>query len=61
MNNQKDKICTIVNGQFAWELQVDEQRIYFQGSHNADYFAELYTKLGYQIVKINWLHEQNKD
>ena len=43
-------ICKITNDKFSWVLEVDKQTITFNGSSNADYFAELYTKLGYKIV-----------
>ena len=46
-------ICKITNNKFSWVLEwvleVDKQTITFNGSDNADYFAELYTKLGYTI------------
>ena len=43
-------ICKITNDKFSWVLEVDKQTITFNGSGNADYFAELYAKLGYKIV-----------
>ena len=43
-------ICKITNDKFSWVLEVDKQTITFNGSDNADYFAELYTKLGYEII-----------
>jgi len=49
-NNMKEYICKITNDKFSWVLEVDRQTITFNGSNNADYFAELYTKLGYEIV-----------
>lgn len=42
-------ICKITNGKFSWVLEVDGKTITFNGSDNADYFAEIYTKLGYTI------------
>lgn len=42
-------ICKITNDKFSWVLQVDGKTIPFNGSDNADYFADLYTKLGYNI------------
>ena len=43
-------ICKITNDKFSWVLEVDGKTIAFNGSDNADYFAELYTKLGYEII-----------
>ena len=42
-------VCKITNDKFSWVLEVDGKTITFNGSDNADYFAELYTKLGYSI------------
>ncbi|NRA77300.1 MAG: hypothetical protein HRU18_03745 [Pseudoalteromonas sp.] len=42
-------VCKITNDKFSWVLEVDGKIITFNGSDNADYFAELYTKLGYNI------------
>lgn len=49
-------ICKITNDKFSWVLEVDKQTITFNGSDNADYFAELYAKLGYEIIwdKDKW-------
>jgi len=47
------KICKIINGHFSWILEVDGESITFQGGHNADYFETHYTKLGYNIEKID--------
>ena len=46
----KKKICKLTNDKFSWVLEVDEHTITFNGSDNADYFAELYSKLGYEII-----------
>lgn len=43
------KECTLFNGRFNWYLIVDNQKISFQGRHNAEYFAEHYKELGYDI------------
>ena len=42
-------VCKITNDKFSWVLEVDGKTITFNGSDNADYFAELYTKFGYNI------------
>ena len=42
-------VCKITNDKFSWVLEVDGKTITFNGSDNADYFAEIYTKLGYTI------------
>lgn len=42
-------ICKLVNDKFSWVLKVDGRSIWFDGSDNADYFAELYRNLGYEI------------
>lgn len=52
---EANKICKITNGQFSWTLEVDGNTINFNGGGNADYFADLYTRLGYEIV---WVKEQ---
>ena len=41
--------CKITNDKFSWVLEVDGKTITFNGSDNADYFAGLYTILGYSI------------
>lgn len=43
-------ICKITNDKFSWVLEVDGKTITFNGGDIADYFAELYTKLGYEII-----------
>lgn len=48
-----EKICKIINESFSWVLKVDEREICFQGAHNADYFEEHYTKLGYKVERDN--------
>ena len=47
------KICEIVNSRFCWFLRVDGESISFQGSCNADYFANHYTNLGYKVERID--------
>jgi hypothetical protein len=51
-------ICKITNDKFSWALTVDGRTITFNGSDNADYFAELYAKLGYEII---WDRDKWKD
>lgn len=43
------KTCTIINGRFCWILQVDNVEIPFNGGHHAEYFQNLYSKLGYKV------------
>ena len=52
-------ICRITNDKFSWVLEVDGKTIPFNGGDNADYFAELYAKLGYEIIwdKDKWKEE----
>lgn len=52
-------VCKIINDKFSWVMQVDGRNILFQGGDNADYFAEVFTKLGYEIVwdKDKWQRE----
>ena len=45
----EEKVCTIVNGQFSYILEVDGESIAFNGSSSAEYFKEHYRKLGYKI------------
>jgi hypothetical protein len=42
-------VCKITNDKFSWVLEADGKTITFNGSDNADYFAKIYTKLGYTI------------
>ena len=42
-------VCKITNDKFSWVLEVDGKTITFNGCDNADYFAKIYTKLGYTI------------
>lgn len=51
------KICTIINDRFCYRLVVDGEDISFQGAHNADYFARLYTDLGYTVFRKNQQYE----
>jgi hypothetical protein len=53
-----EHICLLTNDKFSWLLEVDNQKICFQGSHHADYFANHYRKLGY---KIKWNKNKWKD
>jgi hypothetical protein len=52
-------ICKITNDKFSWVLEVDGKTVTFNGGDNADYFAELYAKLGYEIIwdKDKWKEE----
>ena len=43
--------CIIENAQFSYILRVDNQKILFNGSDNADYFEEHYKKLGYEVER----------
>lgn len=47
------KICEIINSRFCWFLRVDGESISFQGSYNADYFANHYANLGYKVERID--------
>ncbi len=44
------KKCIITNGSFAWTMNVDGKEINFQGSGNAEYFADHYRSLGYEVI-----------
>ena len=48
-----NKICKIINSQFSYILEVDEMKISFQGGHNADYFEEHYSELGFKVERID--------
>lgn len=48
--------CLIFNLADSWVLMVDNQNIPFTGSHNADYFKEIYTKLGYNVIIKDEVH-----
>ena len=50
------KKCKIINDKFSWVLDVDGKIIAFQGFDNAEYFAKLYSDLGYEIIwdKEKW-------
>lgn len=54
-----NKIAKIINSKFSWILEVDGQRICFNGSFCAEYFANHYKELGYEIVwdRDNWKNE----
>ena len=43
------KEVKLINGRFSWFLCVDGRKISFQGSENADYFAEHYRSIGYTV------------
>ncbi len=47
------KICRLINdlmtSKLAWQLQVDGVVIPFKMKSNAEYFANLYASLGYEI------------
>ena len=43
------KEVKLINGRFSWFLCVDGNKISFQGSQNADYFAEHYRSIGYTV------------
>lgn len=44
------KDCILVNADFSWILQVDGKMIHFQGHDSAEYFAEHYNALGYNVI-----------
>ena len=44
-----DKTCKLVNDKFSWIMYVDDEIIAFDGSYNAEYFANHYEDLGYTI------------
>lgn len=46
---QAKKTCHIINDRFSYILEVDEQQIPFQGSHNAEYFEKHYLNMGYDV------------
>jgi len=50
--NIMNKVCKIINGKFAWLLEVDGQRVPFQGGCYADYFEKHYSELGYKVERI---------
>lgn len=52
-------VCKITNDKFSWVMEVDSRTILFNGSENADYFAETFAKLGYEIVwyRDKWQRE----
>jgi hypothetical protein len=52
-------VCKITNDKFSWVMEVDGRTILFNGSENADYFAETFAKLGYEIVwdRDKWQRE----
>ena len=52
------KEVKLINGWFSWFLCVDGEKISFQGSENADYFADHYRKLGYTV---NFEEEESED
>ena len=47
------KECVIENGQFSYILRVDCKEISFQGMDCAEYFAEHYRNLGYDVKRID--------
>lgn len=50
---EKNKVCRLINdlsmGKLNWQLQVDGVVIPFKMRSNAEYFANLYSNLGYEI------------
>ena len=44
------KECKLINGKHSWVLNVDGQHIGFTGRWVAEYFAEHYEGLGYEIM-----------
>jgi len=45
----EEGVCKIINAQFSWILEVQDQKISFKGHHNAEYFADHYESLGYKV------------
>jgi uncharacterized protein YmfQ (DUF2313 family) len=60
-DTKNERICKITNDKFSWVLEVDKKTINLLGSDNADYFAELYAKLGYKIIwdRDKWKREMD--
>jgi len=54
------KTCKIINDKFSWVLEVDNFTILFQGGRSADYFADHYKELGYdvQMVLDRWEEDE---
>jgi len=52
-NQTAKQVCEIINEQFSWVMKVDGQVIPFNGFDVADYFEGLYTKLGYEVKRID--------
>ena len=48
-----NKICKIINGQFSWILEVDGEKISFQGGWNTDYFERHYAGIGYRVERVD--------
>jgi len=51
VGKESEKVCRIVNGRFSYQLIVDGEKIAFNYSWNAEYFARHYKALGYKVVK----------
>lgn len=45
-----NNICKIINDRHSWVMEVDGKIICFHGVDNAEYFAEIFEKLGKVIV-----------
>lgn len=48
-----EKTCKLTNALYGWHLEVDGQSIIFTGRDNADYFENLYKRLGYRVTRDN--------
>ena len=49
INKKNMKKCKIYNDQFSWVMEVDSQKILFNGGDNAEYFKNLFSDLGYDV------------
>lgn len=51
--DETKRVCRLINdlmiSKLAWQLQVDDVVISFKMKSNAEYFANLYSSLGYEI------------
>lgn len=52
------KKCKITNGKFSWLLEVDGKVIIFFGRENAEYFADHYNKLEYNVEIVEIKEEE---
>ena len=50
MAKEEIKVCKITSESNAWVMRVDGYCIPFSYNGNAEYFAELYAKIGYTVI-----------